>query len=117
MKKYILLSVMFFALQSYAQKNKEIFELKPSQSMSITGKGIGQDAAINLYKDGNSIAIIKNLGENSFEIRVEYQGKVFQTRVLKGGKSTMISLRQGSVLYLDSDLKATAKVSFKDGVN
>ena len=117
MKKYILLFVMLFALQSYAQKDESIFELNPSQSMSITGKGIGQDAATNPYKDGNSIAIIKNLGENSFTIRVEYKGKVFQTRALKGGKSTMISLRQGSVLYLDSDLKAKAKVDFKDGVN
>lgn len=117
MKKYILLFVLLFALQSYAQKDETVFELEPSQSMIITGKGAGQDAAVNPYKVGNSIAIVKNLGKNSFTIRVEYQGEVTQTRVLEADKATMIPLRQGSELYLDSDLKAKAKVDFKKGKN
>lgn len=104
---------MLFALQSYAQKDESIFELAPSQSMIITGKG----AAVNPYMNGNSIAVIKNLGKNSFTIRVEYQGNLFQTRVLEAGKATMVSLRQGSELYLDTDLKGKAKVDFKKGVN
>lgn len=117
MKKYILLFVLLFALQSYAQKDETVFELEPSQSMIITGKGAGQDAAVNPYKAGNSIAIVKNLGKNSFTIRVEYQGEVTQTRVLEADKATMIPLRQGSELYLDSGLKAKAKVDFKKGKN
>lgn len=117
MKKYILLFAMVFALQSYAQKDESIFELAPSQSLSITGKGLGEAAAVNPYKNGNSIAVIKNLGKNKFTIRVEYQGKLFQTRVLEANKTTKIALRQGSELYLDSDLVAKAKVDFKKGRN
>ncbi|QHI38773.1 hypothetical protein IMCC3317_41730 [Kordia antarctica] len=117
MKKYILVFALLFALQSYAQKNITIFELEPSQSMIITGKGAGQDAAVNPYKDGNSIAIVKNLGKNIFTIRIEYQGKITRTRVLEADKATMIPLRQGSELYLDSDLKAKAKIDFKKGNN
>jgi hypothetical protein len=85
--------------------------------MLMTGKGQGQDAAINPYKDGNSIAIIKNLGKNTFSIRVQYQGQVFQTRELEAGQATMIPLRKGSELYLDADLATKAKVEFRDGVN
>ncbi|WP_420572390.1 hypothetical protein [Kordia sp.] len=115
MKKYILLFAILFSVHSYAQKDKTIFELKPSQGMCITGKGLGQDAAINPYKDGNSIAVIKNLGKNKFSIRVQYRGEVFQTRDLEAGKATMIPLRQGSELYLDSELTGKARVEFKDG--
>lgn len=117
MKKYILVFVMLFALQSYAQKDENIFELKPSESTAITGKSAGEDAAVNPYKDGNSIAIVKNLGKNSFTIRVEYQEEVVQSRVLKAGKATMIPLRQGSELYIDSKLESKAKVDFKKGSN
>ncbi|WP_430409665.1 hypothetical protein [Kordia sp.] len=117
MKKYILLFVLLFALQSYAQKDKTVFELKPSQSMIITGKGTGQDAAINPYKDRNSIAIIENLSENSFTVRVQYKGDIVKSFVMEGNKKTMVSLRKGFELYLDSNLEATAKVEFKDGVN
>jgi hypothetical protein len=115
MKKYILLFVLLFTLQSYAQKDESIFELKSSQSMCITGKGAGQDAAINPYMDGNSIAVIQNLGKNKFTIRIEYQGRVFKTRVLEPNTTTKISLRQGSQLYLDADSVGKAKVNFKKG--
>ncbi|WP_298426963.1 hypothetical protein [uncultured Kordia sp.] len=117
MKKYILLFVILFALQSYAQKDKTIFELKPSQSMSITGKGPGQDAAINPYTDRNSIAIIENLSKNNFTVRVQYQGNIVKTFVMEADKKTMVSLKKGYELYLDSDLEAKAKVAFRDGVN
>ena len=116
MKKYILLFVLLFALQSYAQKDDNIFELKPSQGMIITGKGAGQDAAINPYNDKNSIAVIKNLGKNSFSIRIEYQGKITQ-RELKPNTTTKVALQKGSELYLDSELKGKAKVDFKKGAN
>ena len=108
---------MLFALQSYAQKDKTVFELRPSQGMCMTGKGAGQDAAINPYNDGNSIAVVKNLGKNAFSIRVQYQGKIFQTRELKPGVATMIPLRQGSELYFDSELATKVKLDFKDGAN
>lgn len=78
--------------------------------MCFPRKGVVQDAAVNPYKDGNSIAVIKNLGTNSFTIRLEYQGKLFQTCALGANKTRIISLCQVSVLNLDSDL---AKVDFK----
>ncbi|MFK7750705.1 MAG: hypothetical protein AB8B65_20100 [Kordia sp.] len=117
MKKYILLFALFFGLQSYAQKDKTIFELKPSQSMSITGKGTGQDAAINPYTDGNSIAIIENLGKNVFEVRVQYQGKITSLQPIKSGKTLKFALLKGSELYVDSDYKGKAKIQFIDGLN
>lgn len=107
---------MLFALQSYAQKDKTVFELKPSQSMSITGKGAGQDAAVNPYMDGNSIAIIENLGKNSFTVRVQYKGDIVKTFVLQANKKTKTSLKKGFELYLDSDLEAKAKVEFVKGI-
>ena len=117
MKKYILLFVMLFALQSYAQKDKTIFELDPSQSMLMTGKGEGQDGAINPYKDGNSIAVIKNLGENEFSIRIQRKGKFIKSQTLAPGKSIKIALPKGNELYFDTKLKAKVKLEFIDGLN
>jgi hypothetical protein len=117
MKKYILLFVMLFALQSYAQKDKTVFDLDPSQSMLMTGKGQGQDGAMNPYKDGNSIAMIKNIGQNEFSIRVQRDGKVIKSRTLKAGKSTKIALSKGSELYFDAESKTKVKLEFLDGLN
>ncbi len=117
MKKYIFLFAMLFALQSYAQKDKTVFELKPSQSMLMTGKGAGQDGAINPYKDGNSIAMIKNLGENEFSIRIQRDGKIIKSRTLAAGKSTKIALSKGTELYFDTEQKAKVKLEFMDGLN
>ncbi|MCH2195406.1 hypothetical protein [Kordia sp.] len=117
MKKYVYLLAMLFAFQSYAQKDKTVFELNPSQSMLMTGKGIGQDGAINPYKDGNSIAMIKNLGENEFSIRVQRDGKIIKQTTLAAGKATKIALAKGSELYFDTEQKATVKLEFMDGLN
>jgi hypothetical protein len=115
MKKYLFLFAMLFVMQSYAQKDKTVFELKPSQNMLMTGKGQGQDGAINPYKDGNSIAIVKNLGKNEFSIRVQKNGQVIKTRTLKAGVSTMIPLAKGSELYFDTELATKVQLEFRDG--
>ncbi|WP_052752925.1 hypothetical protein [Kordia zhangzhouensis] len=115
MKKIICFLILLFAVQSYAQQESTVFELTGSQSMCITGKGAGQDAAINPFKDKNSIAIVENIGKNELSVRVEYQGKLFLTRAIEAGKTAEISLRRGSILYVDADLKTSAKVSFKEG--
>ena len=115
MKKIIILFAFFFAVQLQAQKDDTVFEFDASQSMCMTGKGTGQDAAINPYMDGNSIAIVENLGKNAFSVRIEYQGKLFLTESIKGTETKEIALRKGSVLYIDSNDKATARVTFKDG--
>lgn len=50
MRNYIVLlfSILFFQNPLFSQ---EYFELDPSQSMLMTGKGTGQDAINNPYPD------------------------------------------------------------------
>jgi hypothetical protein len=117
MKNYLMLFVMLFVLQSYAQKDHTIFEIKPQQSMLMTGKGSGQDGAINPYKDGNSIAIVENIGEHTFSIRVQYKGKIFREIELTPGNTTKVPLKKGSELYFDTKKLTKVKLEFMDGLN
>ncbi|AXG70153.1 hypothetical protein KORDIASMS9_02392 [Kordia sp. SMS9] len=117
MKTYILLFAMLFVSHSYAQKEKTIFKLKPSQNMLMTGKGPGQDGAINPYTDRNSIAIVENVGKNEFSIRLQYEGKVVRTVALAAGKTTKVGLPKGSQLYFDTEAETTVKLEFIDGLN
>jgi hypothetical protein len=112
MKKIYILSILLLVLQFDAAA-QSIFELRPSQSMSITGKGQGQDAAINPYSNENSVGIIENIGENSFVIRVQNAGVVIKMISINPMETKEVSLFQGYELYLDSDLQARAKVTFK----
>ncbi|MEM7105228.1 MAG: hypothetical protein AAF502_18970 [Bacteroidota bacterium] len=98
---------------SYNAQSQSVLELGPSQSMSIAGKGPGQDAAINPYMDGNSIAIVENIGKNNFEIRIQNKGKIVKIESIPPGESKTLDLLKGYELYFDSELKATAKVDFK----
>lgn len=90
-----------------------IFELNPAQSMSITGLGAGQDAANNPFSDGTSLAKIKNIGPNSFFIRVQDAGVIIELVKLNPEEEKSLVLFRGHQLYLDSDLKAKAKVEFE----
>jgi len=47
------------------------FELEPSQSMVITGKGPGQDATINPYYGQACYAIVENTGEAFYQDSTE----------------------------------------------
>jgi hypothetical protein len=47
------------------------FVLEPSQSMIMTGKGVGQDATINPYYGKICFALVKNIGQRKFSIRVQ----------------------------------------------
>lgn len=62
MKKLLLL-ITFMSITTIAT-SQTIIELGSVQSMCITGKGPGQDGAINPYTDKDSIAIVENIGEN-----------------------------------------------------
>ena len=42
------------------------FELKPSQSMLMTGKGPGQDGTINPFDGQDCYAIVENNGKREF---------------------------------------------------
>ena len=111
---YHILFILLIA-QYNISAQEAILELEPSQSMSITGKGAGQDAAINPFSDRNSIGIVENIGENDFTIRVQNkEGKVIESIIIKPNTTKEIRLLKGYELYFDSTMKAKAKVGFKE---
>jgi hypothetical protein len=61
MKKLMKILMLVLVIQA-CSTSESVFELSPQQSMSITGKGVGQDAAYNPYADAKSIAAIKSPG-------------------------------------------------------
>jgi hypothetical protein len=93
--------------------SKSIFELSPSQSMSITGKGPGQDAAFNPYGDNKSVAVVRNIGEHGFMIRVQEQGTIIRRIPISPKEKKEVVLEEGYELYLDSELASKARLIFK----
>lgn len=111
--KNLLLSALVLLLATVTVQAQNVLELKPSQSMSIAGKGPGQDAAINPYADGESIAIVENLGENEFSIRIQKKGEILKMSTVPPGETKEVMLLKGYELYFDAEKRATAKVYFK----
>lgn len=96
------------------------FELKPSQSMSITGKGPGQDAAKNPFEGEDCLVVIENSGSLTFAARTQQKGqKNLETQNVKPGSAQTIYLPKGYELYLDTTNEGTAKarLSFKKKEN
>lgn len=89
------------------------FELKPSQSMLMTGKGPGQDATINPYDGQNCYAIVENIGKKEFSIRIQENGKILESIPILKGEVKKVTLLKGLELYLDSNSKAKARVNFQ----
>ena len=112
MKTIFPLLAIIVLIQSCAS-NESVLLLKPSQSMCITGKGPGQDAAINPYGDTNSIAVIKNTGDNDLDARVQESGKIVAIITVKPTEIREISLEKGAELYLDSQFESEARLHFK----
>ena len=92
--------------ESFAQTE---FELEPSQSMLMTGKGPGQDATINPYEGQNCYAIVENFGKMEFSIRVQRRGKIIKTIPISKGEVKKVLLLKGQELYLDSNSKGKVK--------
>lgn len=111
MKIYIPL-LLLLALTACGS-NESIFELDPNQSMLMTGKGPGQDAAINPYSDQKSIAVVCNLGDTLFSVRIQQEGSILQDTALLPGATKEFILEPGVELYLDSEQKSRSKVTFK----
>ena len=114
MKKLIIILcvTLFTQYETFAQAE---FELKPSQSMSITGKGPGQDATKNPYDGQNCYAIVENIGKGEFSIRTQQNGKIIESIPIKKGVIKKVKLLKGYELYLDTNSKgkAKAKVEFE----
>ena len=108
---FVVLSLLL--LTSFSAFGQSVFELDGSQSMSITGKGAGQDAAINPYLTDDSVAVVENIGKNDFVIRIQSKGKLVKRVTIAPNQVKEVAILKGYELYFDSELKATAQVSFK----
>jgi hypothetical protein len=93
---------------------QEILELEASQSMCITGKGSGQDGAINPYINKDSYAIVENIGSNDFEIRIQNKGDLIKIITIKSSEKKKILLLNGQELYFDTKEKSMAKIDFEE---
>ena len=110
MKTIILLFALNLALQLEVKAQTK-FVLEPSQSMIMTGKGPGQDATINPYFGKNSYAIIKNIGQREFSIRIQQNGKIIEEISILKGELKKVKLLKDYELYLDPNPKGIAKAS------
>ena len=112
MKKLVTILALVCSIQA-CSTSESIFELSPQQSMSITGKGPGQDAAFNPYGDAKSMASVKNLGKNSFNVRIQTNGKIIDNVEVKPNMKDEFVLETGYELYLDCEQRGKAKVTFE----
>lgn len=112
MKKLLFTAAIFLLFQINVSA-QTIIELDGVQSMSIAGKGEGQNAAINPYSDVTSVATVENLGKKNFKIRIEKKGRVVKEIIVKPKKVQRVTLLKNYVMYFDSKAQTTAKVSFE----
>jgi hypothetical protein len=92
---------------------QNVVELEADQSMSITGKGPGQDAVINPYTGERCLVMVRNIGKNTFYVRIELDGRVLTNVPVKENEKREFTLDKGFVLYLDATLDGKAKLKFK----
>jgi hypothetical protein len=104
----------FFILAVFGALNvnaQTTFKLEPSQSMIITGKGPGQDATINPYDGQDCYAIIKNIGERKFTVRIQKKGDLISETHVAEGETKKIKLLASHELYLDPNPNGLAEAS------
>ena len=109
----IILFLAFLFLTQYNFSAQSIIELRPSDNMSISGKGKGQDAVINPFLKQNSLVIIENIGKNDFVIRIKENGKILKLITIKPTEIKRIDFLKTYEMYFDATLAAKAKVDFK----
>jgi len=102
MKKcFLVLSMICFAcITAHAQ---DTIEFDSNQSMCISGKGAGQDGAINPYLGEDCYAIVKNTGDDALSIRIQENGEITDMIEIQGKKTKKIFLKKNAVLYVDTD--------------
>jgi len=113
MKKTTFILILLFAGISQIAA-QDIIELGPSQAMCIAGKGPGQDGAINPYLGSDSVAVVENLGDHPFSIRIQTKGVLVTTLPIGPKETKEVKLRKDQVLYFDSDKRAKARVAFRN---
>lgn len=113
-KIFFCLVFSFFTISLYAQESKpQVIELRANESMCITGKGRGQDAAINPYRKVESIAQVANLGSETFEIRLQKGGEILEIIPLEKDGVKEVTLAAGVELYFDSPRGGKANILFR----
>ena len=114
MKLFILTLSLIAFMQSDVFAQTE-FDLDPSQSMLMTGKGPGQDGTINPYAGEDCYAVVTNMGKLPFSIRIQKKGEIIKTIPVKKGKVKKVKLLKGQELYLDSsdEGRTKAKVDYE----
>jgi hypothetical protein len=109
--KNLILILCLTLIPQYDVFTQVEFELNPSQSMVITGKGIGQDAAKNPYEGQSCFVLIKNIGKREFSIRTQQHGEIIENIPIKKGETKKVKLLIGYELYLDTNDKGKAKAT------
>lgn len=77
----------------------------------MTGKGPGQDGTINPYYGQNCYAIVRNIGERAFSIRIQQDGKITQQFPILRGEIKKLKLLKDQELYLDPNPEGKTKAS------
>ena len=102
----IILGVLLFNTYIYAQKENN-FRLDPSTSMLMTGKGPGQDGSINPYAGQDCVAVVANLANTPFSVRIQQKGILLRTIDIEKKETKRISLGAQEELYIDTPNKTT----------
>ena len=107
--KILLLILGLSLFTQYETIAQNEFELEPSQSMLMTGKGLGQDGTINPYDGQDCYAIVENFGRREFSVRIQQNGIIIKSIPFVKGDTKKIKLLKGYELYLDSNSKGKVK--------
>ncbi len=106
MRKILFTLLLVASSMSFAQTD---FVLEPAQSMLMTGKGPGQDATINPYEGEECFALVENIGERSFSVRIQFKDEIVQEITIKKGETKSLKLKKNYQLYLDPNAQGIAK--------
>jgi hypothetical protein len=102
---FLLVTISFHS-ETYAQSE---FNLNPSQNMLMTGKGAGQDGAINPFYGEDCVAVVENLDKSDFSVRIQQNGEIIRTIPVGSLETKRINLLKGQELYIDTN---TEEVNF-----
>ncbi len=111
--KFFLSTLLLLLTLTSCGSNDSVFELDPNQSMLMTGKGPGQDGAINPYYGEKSIAVIRNIGDAVFSVRIQENEEILKVIEVSPGDKKEIPLEATHRLYLDTAEKSKLKLTFK----
>lgn len=108
MKTLILVLGLTF-ITHYEIMAQTEFEIEPSQSMIMTGKGPGQDATMNPYYGQDCYAIVENIGMRPFSVRIQQNGKIIEEITILKSEVKKVKLLKDYELYFDPNPEGKAK--------